>query len=498
MMIPGKLERREFLSVAGAAVAGAAFPRLVRAQDSTKGFKKIDIHVHLGRDREEMGQITKDKAPAAVKYLIGEMDRHNVEKSMIVAVEPLFPTDVYLEAAKLEPERLVAACSVIPRPAEEAVDKLKSYRDRGAKALKLQPRQYDPRDPAAERVVAEAVRLGMPVLFHHTDTPKSFPDWLTHLANTFPNGNFVVVHFGGVYGFWDVLPLARLPNVYLETSTAFPRLVKSPMKSMLHFLAEENRLDKLIFGSELPRDYESVFAAIDELLGPGAKEDVLKAVYRGNADRILKLTVSSQLLTQEQEREKRFKVSELFRALEVKEGFRVADVGAGDGFLATRLARAVGPSGRVMAVEVAEEQVRRLRRRMQEDGVDNVEVIQGETKDPKLAAESLDGVVIVNAYHEMTEYMAMLERIHQALKPGARLAIVDPVRTEKGQPVKQPRERQVARHWLTMELVGEDLAKAGFEVLEKRDRFTEPGPGELGEQSTHMWLLIARRRPGVR
>ena len=89
MMIPGKLERREFLSVAGAAVAGAAFPRLVRAQDSTKGFKKIDIHVHLGRDREEMGQITKDKAPAAVKYLIGEMDRHNVEKSMIVAVEPL-------------------------------------------------------------------------------------------------------------------------------------------------------------------------------------------------------------------------------------------------------------------------------------------------------------------------------------------------------------------------------------------------------------------------
>ena len=248
-MAGNKLDRREFLGATLAAAAVAARPKRAAAQ-SAKGPAKIDFHVHLGRTRQEMGQMSGEKVSAAVKHLVGEMDRHNVEKALIVAVEPLFPTEVYLEAAKLEPERLMVACSVFPRPANQAIDKLKAYRDRGAKALKLQPMQYDPKDPAVESLIAEAVRLGMPVLFHHTDTPKSFPDSLAHWASTFPNGNFVVIHFGGVYGFWDVLPLARMPNVHLETSTAFPRIVKSPLKSMLHFLTEENRLDKLIFGSE--------------------------------------------------------------------------------------------------------------------------------------------------------------------------------------------------------------------------------------------------------
>src|SRR5262249_54361943 len=248
------------------------------------------------------------------------------------------------QAAKLEPERLIPACSVFPRPTNEAIDKLKSYRDRGAKALKLQPMQYDPKDPAVEGLIAEAVRMGMPGLFHHTDTPKSFPDLLQPLATTFPNGNFVVVHFGGVYGFWDVLPLARLPNVYLETSTAFPRLVKSPLRHMLHFLSEENHLDKLIFGSEHPSSYPEVIGAIDDLLGARAKPEVGRAIYRGNAEKILKLTVSSRLLTDERERERTQKVGEVFSAMGVKDGARVAEVGAGPGFFVVRLARAVGPA----------------------------------------------------------------------------------------------------------------------------------------------------------
>lgn len=292
-----KLDRRTFLggSLASAALVAlppraSAMPEPQAAQLKNRAQPKIDIHVHLGRDRQEMFKMTREKVSDAVRYITGEMDKYNIEKSLIVAVEPLFPTEVYLEAAKLEPQRLLVCCSLAPRPANQAVDKLKAFRDRGARALKLQPMQYDPQDPAVERVVYEAVRLGMPVLFHHTDLPKGFVDMLTHFASSFPDGNFVVVHFGGVYGFWDVLPLSRLPNVYLETSTAFPRLVKSPVRSMLHFLIAENRLNKLIFGSELPMDYADVFSAIDELLGDQGKEDVVKAVYKGNAERLLKLT----------------------------------------------------------------------------------------------------------------------------------------------------------------------------------------------------------------
>src|SRR5690348_15352491 len=134
------LSRRRFLSAA----ASAACPALLRAQSNTA--PKIDFHVHLGHDSADMQQLTSGKLPDLVKYLTGEMDRNNVRTSLIVAVEPVFPTELYLEAAKLAPERLMVACSVLPRPVNRATDQLKSYHERGAKALKLQPMQYDPQD----------------------------------------------------------------------------------------------------------------------------------------------------------------------------------------------------------------------------------------------------------------------------------------------------------------------------------------------------------------
>lgn len=489
-MSVSKLDRREFLSGALAAAAVATLPGRASAQ-AAKGPSKIDFHVHLGRTRQEMFQMSGDKVSGAVKHLLGEMDRHNVEKALIVAVEPVFPTELYLQAVKLEPARLMAACSVFPRPANEALDKLRSYRDRGAKALKLQPMQYDPRDPAVDALIAEAVRLDMPVLFHHTDTPKSFPESLAHWASTFPKGTFVVIHFGGVYGFWDVLPLVRMPNVYLETSTAFPRIVKSPLRSMLHFLAEENRLDKLVFGSEHASDYDTVSAAIDDLLGPSAKPEVARAIYRGNAEKLLKLTVSSRVQSDETERERNQKVPEIFSAMGVKEGSRVSELGAGGGFFVVRLARAVGAGGRVFAVDISESEIKQLRQRLQEDSIENVEVIQGEADDPKLPAASLDATLIADTYHEMTKYEAMLVRIRQALKPGGRLVIVDRVRAStRKEGSKRTRDQQTSGHEIAPELVEQELRQAGYEIVERRDPFTERNAGELIN-----WLIVARR-PG--
>ncbi len=476
------LARRQFLQGALGAAAMAAFP-------ANRKPYRIDIHVHLGRNRQEMGQMSKDKLADAVQYLTGEMDRHDVSKALIVAVEPQFPTELYMEAAKLSSERLLAACSVIPRPADAAIEKLKAWRERGAKALKLQPAQYDPRDPAVEQVVAEAVRMGLPVLFHHTDTPKSFPDMLSHFSSTFPTGNFVVIHFGGVYGFWDVLPLARLPNVYLETSTAFARIVRSPLRSMLHFLVEEQRLNKLIFGSELPGEYGAVTGAIEELLGSEAGPDVRKAVYRGNAERILKLTVSGRRAQEEEERDRWQKTGEIFSALGVREGSRIAELGSGRGYFIVRLARAVGQTGRVWGVDIAEGEVKQLRLRLEEDEIENVEVVHGDTKDPKLAPASIDGILITDAYHEMTEYQAMLAAARQALKPGGKLVLVDRVRKEaKRQDLsKEERDRQANQHQIAPELVEGELREAGFQIIERRDPFVDR-PGD----SVH-WLIVAGR-----
>ncbi len=316
------LPRRDFLKstlLAGAAVSGLARSALATAplrqapqapnragsgQTSAapaSSSARIDIHVHLGRDQQE--QFTPDRlrpnVSAAAKWLVEQMDKKNIEKSLIVPVDPIMVTETYMQAAKEIPDRLLAACSVIPR-SQDPLGQLRRWRDAGARALKLQPMQYDPRDPAVERLVNEAVTLEMPVLFHYTDLPTAFPAWLEHLATTFRQGNFVVIHFGGIYGFRDVLRLGHnLPNVYLETSTAFIRVVNSPLRSDLHFMLEAPtgapgqpaplpRISKLIFGSEHPRDYDDVIGAIDSLTEKLPPE-VRAAIYRGNAARILKL-----------------------------------------------------------------------------------------------------------------------------------------------------------------------------------------------------------------
>lgn len=281
-----ELSRRHFIQAGAMTVAGLALARAEQAESKSR----IDIHVHLGKDDKQQFDPAslRSDLDGVVRYLVGEMDQQGIEKSLIVPVDPIMPTEIYLDAAKRAPDRILAACSMIPRAARNPLEQLRQYREQGARALKLQPMQYDPADPIVERLIAEAVRLEMPVLFHFTDLPLSFPTFLEHLAGTFSTGNFVVIHFGGVFGFERVLPLgARLANVYLETSTAFADVVNSPLRERLYFFTR-NHLGKLIFGTEHPRDYAKVIAAIDKLT-TDAPADTRQKIYRDNARKILKL-----------------------------------------------------------------------------------------------------------------------------------------------------------------------------------------------------------------
>src|SRR5918993_814559 len=121
------------------------------------------------------------------------------------------------------------------------------------------------------------------------------------------------------------------------------------------------------------------------------------------------------------------KVDEIFAAMQVKPGAVVADIGAGDGFFTTRLSKAVGAEGRVHAVDVAADALGRLRKRVADDGLANVTVVEGAVDDPRLAEGSLDAILIVNAYHEMNQHQLMLAKMKAALKPGGRLVIVEPI-----------------------------------------------------------------------
>ncbi len=181
-------------------------------------------------------------------------------------------------------------------------------------------------------------------------------------------------------------------------------------------------------------------------------------------------------------REQWQKVPEIFGAMGVSPGDRVADVGAGSGFFTVRLARAVGPDGRVFAVEINPGAVRDLQERVARERLDNVEVIAADAADPRLPAP-LDAVLIVNAYHEMAEPLLILDKIRQALKLGGRLVIVEPIAQAR---LNTSRAQQWSNHEIAMDFVVQDLGQAGFTILERRERFVE----NLLDRDIE-WLIVA-------
>ena len=201
------------------------------------------------------------------------------------------------------------------------------------------------------------------------------------------------------------------------------------------------------------------------------------------------LTLAAQ---SEPPREQWQRVDDIFHELGVAPGAHVADIGAGSGFFTKRLARAVGPQGRVYAVDVNPVSLRELKAALGED-ITNVEIVRGEENDPRLPADRLDAALIVNAYHEFAEHQAMLARILAALKPGGRLALVEPAPRAAG----TTRAAQEKAHTIAIEFAEEDLRQAGFEIAVKNTSFTarpEHAHTSGGEPRKMVeWLLVARK-----
>lgn len=195
----------------------------------------------------------------------------------------------------------------------------------------------------------------------------------------------------------------------------------------------------------------------------------------------------------ESRREEWQKVEDIFKAMGVKPGAVVADVGAGGGFFTTRLARAVGDDGRVYAVDVSANELKRLRERADSEGLKNVEVVQGEVDDPKLPPGSLDAALIVNAYHEMNEHQAMLTKIRAALKPDGRLVIVEPVSATRR---SASRDVQTRQHEIGVDYVQQDAREAGFRTARLEDPFTRR-TGANGHHDEEWLLVLTPAAPAV-
>jgi len=188
------------------------------------------------------------------------------------------------------------------------------------------------------------------------------------------------------------------------------------------------------------------------------------------------------------------KVGEVLAALQAESGKRIADVGAGEGSYTRRIARAVGPTGRVTAVDITEDNLANLRARVQQDNITNVDFVLCTEDDTRLPENTFDAVLIYNVYHHMTAPEPTLRSILAALKPGGRLVVSEPIHEEiHGENVrKATRAEQINDHEIAPDFVQQELQAAGFEVIEQRPDFL---PFTSAGYKGGFWLMVARKPP---
>lgn len=180
------------------------------------------------------------------------------------------------------------------------------------------------------------------------------------------------------------------------------------------------------------------------------------------------------------------KPQELIRQLRLPAGGRVADIGCHEGYMTMKLAQTVGPTGKVYAVDINPDKLERLNQNAEERGLKNIEAVLGSEDNPKLPVNELDGVIIVDSYHEMDYHDRILGSIYAALKPGGRLVFCEPLAEERKGASRADQER---KHELGIAFALEDAQRAGFTLVYRADPFLD----RTAEKGDMMWLLVMKK-----
>ena len=162
--------------------------------------------------------------------------------------------------------------------------------------------------------------------------------------------------------------------------------------------------------------------------------------------------IVSPARTGEEHRDALDEDGEIARRLALKPGMTVGDIGAGSGYHTVRLAHLVGPTGSVVAQDVTPDYLTELAKRIERMKLTNVSLALGEPHDPRLPASSLDAAILVHMYHEIAQPYAFLYNLAPALKPDARVGIVD-------------LERPTAEHGTPIALLRCELAAVGYHEI---------------------------------
>jgi ubiquinone/menaquinone biosynthesis C-methylase UbiE len=153
-------------------------------------------------------------------------------------------------------------------------------------------------------------------------------------------------------------------------------------------------------------------------------------------------------------------------AIGIRPGMIIADVGAGTGYMTLRMARRVGPEGKIYANDLQPEMLQKLRARSQRDKLSNVETVLGTGADPKLPPNTMDLVLLVDVYHEFSQPRTMLDKIRESLKQDGRLVLLEYRKEDPAVPIRPEHKMSVAEVKAEVEAQGYKLDR----VIEKLPR----------------------------
>ena len=187
----------------------------------------------------------------------------------------------------------------------------------------------------------------------------------------------------------------------------------------------------------------------------------------------------------ERERDQWQRPADVLRALVLTEGATVVDLGAGAGYFALKLSAQVGARGIVLAEDVRVESLAFLWIRRFTRGAHNVRVILGTPGDPHLPAGAADAVLIANTYHELSVPGAILDAAFGAMKPGARLVILD----RKIRSASAADATEAGHHGVPPGRVRREIREHGFEPIAHEEQFIDR------PQDDDIWWMIVARKP---
>jgi ubiquinone/menaquinone biosynthesis C-methylase UbiE len=151
---------------------------------------------------------------------------------------------------------------------------------------------------------------------------------------------------------------------------------------------------------------------------------------------------------------------EAIEAIGLAKGMTVADIGAGTGYFAVPFARAVGPEGRVLAVDLQPEMLALIGAKLEaSDAPGNIELLEGTAERTGLPDGACDVALLANLWHELDDHGVVLEEVRRVLKPGGRVAVLD-WRADVAPPPGPPQDHRIGEAEALRE-----LEAGGFRVV---------------------------------